>query len=82
MELHLRSSAIFTHATYDHCSVLLRRGYGFMDDVIFAHNGHYGGYRLSMPLQRVTSLRRRARSHTPAASYWLRRVVDDARRRY
>ena len=28
-----------------------------------------------MPLQRVTSLRRRAKANAPAPSYWLRRVV-------
>jgi len=33
---------------------------GFIDDVMFAHNGpHHGAYR-SVPLQQVTSLRRRA----------------------
>jgi len=31
-------------------------------------------------LQRVTSLRRRAQANTPAASYWLHRVVDDGGR--
>ena len=29
----------------------------------------------------MTSLRRRAQANAPAASYWLRRVVDDAERR-
>ena len=31
----------------------------------------------SMPLQRMTSLRRRAQTHAAAASYLLRRVSDD-----
>ena len=30
-----------------------------------------------VPLQRVTSLCRRAQANAPAASYWLRRVLDD-----
>jgi len=33
---------------------------------------------LHRPLQRVTSLRRRVHVNAPAASYWLRRVVDEA----
>jgi len=33
-----------------------------------------------MPLQRVASLRRRAQANVPAASYWLRRVLDDGKR--
>ena len=36
---------------------------------------------MSVPLQRVTSLRRRAQASTPVASYWLRRVLDDGGRR-
>jgi len=32
---------------------------------------------VDVPLQRVTSLRRRAQANVPAASYWLRRVVDE-----
>ena len=43
---------------------------GFMDDVIFAHNGPYEV--TSVPLQRVTSLRRRAQANAPP-----RRVLDD-----
>ena len=39
----------------------------------FAHNGPYIG--LSIPLQRVTSLRRRVHTDVPAASFWLRRVL-------
>jgi len=31
-----------------------------------------------MPLQRVTSLRRRAQANAPAASYWSCRIVDGA----
>jgi len=40
---------------------------GFMDVVTFARNWSYGG--ISMPLQRVTSLRRRAQDNAPAESY-------------
>jgi len=40
---------------------------------------HNGG--VSILLQRVTSLRRRAQANAPAASYWLRRVLDDGGRR-
>ena len=49
---------------------------GLIDDVILAHNGPYEG--MSIPLQRVTSLRRRAqgRPNVPAVSYWLDRVLD------
>jgi len=42
---------------------------GFMDDVMFAHNGQYMEL-VDIPLQRVTSLRRRAPANAPAASYW------------
>jgi len=52
---------------------------GFIHAVTFARNGPYGVMRI--PPQRVTSLCRRAEANTPAASYWLRRVQDDARRR-
>ena len=52
---------------------------GCADDVKFAHNGPYGG--MSIALQRVTSLRRCAQANAPAASYWLRRVLDDGGRR-
>jgi len=48
---------------------------GFMDDVIFARYGPYGG--VSIPLQRVTPLRRRAQANVPAASCLFRRVRDD-----
>jgi len=40
----------------------------FMGDIIYTHSGPYGG--TSMPLQRVTSLRRRAQAKDPAALYW------------
>ena len=33
------------------------------------------------PLQLVTLLRRRVQANAPAASYWLRRVLDDGERR-
>ena len=55
---------------------------GLIDDVISAQNGPHR--ILSILLQRVASLRRRARAaccSTPAASYWLRRVLDDGGRR-
>ena len=45
------------------------------DDII-----GYTEARLSMTLQRVTSLRRRAQENASAASYWLRRVQDSERR--
>jgi len=43
---------------------------GFMDDVICITS------HMSIPLQRVTSLRCHAQANTPAASYWPRRVLD------
>ena len=43
---------------------------GFTDDVMFAHNGPYGG--MSISLQRVISLRRRAQVNAAAVSYCLR----------
>jgi len=48
---------------------------GFMDDVIFAHNGLCGG--MSISLRGVTSLRRRAQADAPASSYSLHGVLDD-----
>jgi len=45
-----------------------------MDDIIFAHIS-------SIPLQRMTSLRRRAQINAPAASYSLSRVLGDGGRR-
>ena len=66
------------HVTYGRGSVLLWRRCdklctsGFMDDVTFANIGQYEG--TPMPLQRVTSLHRRARNNPlPAGSYWPRR---------
>jgi len=38
-------------------------------------------YSHAAPLQRVTSLRRCAQANAPAASNWLRRVLDDGGRR-
>jgi len=37
--------------------------------------------RVALPLQQVASLRRRAQVNASAASYWLRRAVDDGGRR-
>jgi len=52
----------------------------FMDDIIFAHN-ELAIWGMSMPLQRVTSLRRRAQqANALATSYWLRRVLDNGGR--
>jgi len=34
-----------------------------------------------LPLQRITSVRRRAQTNAPAASYWLRCVLDGGWRR-
>ena len=45
---------------------------GFTDDVTFARSGPQGG--MSMSLQRVTPLCRRAQANAAAAPYWLRRV--------
>ena len=87
-ELYVRSSPNFCcrlHVIYDPGSVLLWRRCdrlcisGFMDSIISARNGPYGG--MSTPLRRVTSLRRRAQANAAAASYWLRRVSDDGGRR-
>ena len=46
---------------------------GFMDYVIFTHNGPRGG--ISTLLQPATSMRRRAQANARAASCWLRRVL-------
>jgi len=56
-----------------HCDTLCISGSGFIDGVIFAHNGPYGEYR-STQLQRVTSLRRRAQATVP------HHVLDDGGR--
>jgi len=56
---------------------LCTSGYG--DDVVFSHKDYMEACRL-IQLQRVTSLRRRVRANpanASAASYWLRRVLDD-----
>jgi len=59
-------SLIFVHVTcrsgllWRRCDTLCFR---FMDDVIFARNGPYGG--MSILLQPVTSLRRRAQANAP-----------------
>ena len=68
---------IFVHVTYGRGSVLWRRCntlLGFVDYAMLAHNEPRGG--MSIPLQRVTSLHRRAQANAPAASC-LRRVLDD-----
>jgi len=53
---------------------------GFVDDVIlFTHSGPYG--MLSIALQQVLSLCRRAQANDPTATNWLRRVLDDGVRR-
>ena len=41
--------------------------FGSRDDVMFAHDEPYGG--MCVPLQRVTSLRRRVQTNVPSASY-------------
>ena len=75
----------FVLATYGSGSVLLWRRYdtlyasGFAYDVMFTHNEPQRG--TSTPLLRVTSLDRYAQANAPAASYWLRRVLDDGGRR-
>ena len=72
----------FVHVTYgrgwvlfwQHCYMLCISGLWMMS---YFHNKPYSG----MSLKRVTSLRRRAQPNAPAASYWLRRVLDDGGRR-
>jgi len=82
-ELHVQSTPIFCACHMYRGSVLLWRRCdklctsGFTDDVIFAHNGPYEG--MSIPLQRVMSLRRRAKDNAPVASYWPRRVDSSPR---
>ena len=49
-----------------------------MDNVMFACNGPRGG--MSIPLQRVTSLRLHAQANVPAVSYCKRPVLDDGTR--
>jgi len=66
--------------TYGRGSVLLWRRCdrctsGFMDDVICARMGQMEACR-SMPVQLVTSLRRRGLANAADASNWLRRVLD------
>ena len=51
----------------------------FSNDVMFSDNGPRGG--TSIPLQRVTSLRRRAQANAPAASYRLSFVLENDGRR-
>ena len=51
---------------------------GFVDDVMFARNGPRGG--MSIPLQRVTSLRLHAQANIPAVPYCKRPVLDDGTR--
>jgi len=67
---------LFVYVTYGRGSVARAGGKlrvsGFVDDVIFGAT--------SIPLQRLTSLRRRAQANAPAVSYWMRRVLDDGRR--
>jgi len=46
----------------------------FMDDIVFAHRGPHGS--MSIMLQRVTSLNRRAQANALAALYWLHRVLE------
>ena len=80
----------FVHVSYGRRSVLvcwrcdMLCTSGFMDDITFAHSASYGHTDcecISMLLQRVMSLRRRAQANDPAASYWVRSVLDDSGRR-
>jgi len=64
------SVLLWLRCNYVHCTS------DFVNDVIFAHNGAYR--RVSIPLQRVTSLRRRAQANASAASHRLRRVQSTA----
>ena len=59
---------------WQHCYMLCISSLWMMS---YFHNKPYSG----MSLKRVTSLRRRAQPNAPAASYWLRRVLDDGGRR-
>jgi len=68
---------MFVHVTYGRGSVHWRRCdmlLGYVDYVILAYNEPRGG--MSIPLQRVKSLHRRAQANTPAVSC-LRRVLND-----
>jgi len=74
-ELHVLSFPFFVHT--QSLALLWRRWdtfvvctSGFMDDVICITS------HMSVPLQRVTSLRCHAQANTPAASYWPGRVLD------
>ena len=83
-ELHLRSSTNFLHVTDGRGSVLRRPCNTLcisvlMGNVIVHIMCRNGG--MSTTLQRVTSLHRRAQANAPAASYWLRRVLEDGWRR-
>jgi len=62
------------------CDMLCTSGLWNMDDVVrvLARMGHVETYCMSIPLQRVTLLCRRAQPNALAvASYWLRRVLDE-----
>ena len=48
---------------------------GFMDDVIFAHNGPYGDIRIDTAA--AGDVTASLCAGVAAASYWLRRVLDD-----
>jgi len=82
------SPELFVRSSPNFCACYLRPWLGsplavlryviyfrFMDDIIFAHNGHYGG--MCMSLQRVALLCRHAQANAPAASYWFRLVLDE-----
>jgi len=66
---------LFVYVTYGRGSVARAGGKlrvsGFVGDVTFGAT--------SIPLQRLTSMRRRAQANAPAVSYWMRRVLDDGR---
>jgi len=72
-ELH---DQLFVYVTYGRGSVARAGGKlrvsGFVGDVTFGAT--------SIPLQRLTSMRRRAQANAPAVSYWMRRVLDDGSR--
>ena len=58
-----------------HCDVLCSSS--LLDGAIFAHNEQYGG--MSIPLQRVVSLRHRMEANAAAASHWLCRALGNIR---
>jgi len=76
-ELFIRSSPndlrMLSMAVARSCSGSVAIGFVMYSGLSMTHNGHRG---MSIPLQRVTSLHRRAQAKIPAVLYWLRRVLS------